>query len=719
MAAQPTDRLARLTFADRLARIEIDVPNQSLNTLSTAMIKEVETIFDELDERLDLEGVLVTSAKPGNFVAGFDIEELQGYEHDPDGLIALVQRGQALMSRVERLPIPVVAVIDGGCLGGGLELALACDARIAARGERTLFGLPEVMLGLIPGGGGTQRLPRQIDLSQALDLILTGRQIDGRKALKLGLIDDLVHPGILLDVAREKAREIHRRRARPASLSENLEEAFSDPVKLAARTPARKVIFSRAREQVLKQSGGNYPAPLKAIDVIETGFSHGLQAGLEAEGEAFIELVRSPVAKNLMNIFFMRQAVNKDRVVDGRVKPRQITRLGVLGAGLMGAGIAQIAAYKGTNLRLKDHSNQGLGWGMNYINNLLQQAHRRKKLSEAQADIALGRIAPTLTYQGFERCDLVIEAVFEDRELKQSILADIEALGHEDLIFASNTSTIPIKEIARKSKRPENVLGMHFFSPVHKMPLLEIIRTDATSNKALATVLAYGRRLGKTCIVVDDGPGFFTSRVLGAYINEAGWILQEGGRIEEIDAAMHRFGFPLGPLKLVDEVGFDVVLKAGGVLQEAFRARWDAPEALRRLADEGRQGRKNGRGFYTYQHDASAPDESVYGALPGGDTRRHIDPDIITQRCWLAMLNECAYALDEGILRSPRDGDIGVIFGLGFPPFRGGIFRHADEVGIGRVVDSLHTLAGQFGTRLRPAPLLETMAEHQERFYAE
>lgn len=717
MASSSTSYM-RHHIEDGLAHVEIDVDGQSVNTLSTPMIERFEALLDELETRSDVEGVVITSAKTDNFVAGFDIEELQGYEHDPDALRALVKRGQALMARLEALRVPVVAAIDGSCLGGGLELALACDARITTENPRSVFGLPEVMLGLIPGGGGTQRLPRLIDLSQALDLILTGRQINARKALKLGLVDDVVHPGILRDVAREKVRTLASPSTNGTLLSENLEEALNDPVKLAARTPARRLIFSRAREQVLKESGGNYPAPLKALSVIETGFSEGFEAGLRAEGEAFTELVRSPEARNLMNLFFMRQEVNKDRVVDGRVKPREVTRLGVIGAGLMGAGIAQVAAYNGTNVRLKDASAPGLGWGMNYIDDLLKKAARRKKITEAQADIALGRVAPTLTYEGLEHCEIVIEAVFENKELKQSILAELEALGNADQIVASNTSTIPIKTIAKKSKRPENVLGMHFFSPVHKMPLLEIIRTEKTSPKALATALAYGRELGKTCIVVDDGPGFFTSRVIGAYINEAGWILQEGGKIDEIDAAMRSFGFPVGPLKLVDEVGMDVALKAAGVLQEAFQERWDAPEGLRILAEQGRKGRKNKRGFYDYASgDSRAPDTTVYEALPGGATRRHIDAETITRRCWLAMLNECAYALDEGIIRSPRDGDIGVIFGLGFPPFRGGIFRHADEVGLGWVVDTLHTLAGQHGERLRPAPILERMAEKGERFY--
>ncbi len=722
MAAASGDKLAKVRVDDGIAYVGLDVAGESVNTLSTPMVDRFEEVLDSSLHDESVEAVVIHSLKPDNFVVGFDIEELQGYYDDPDALRALVERGHGLMERLEALEQPVVAAIHGNCLGGGLELALACHARVASNSGDTSFGLPEIMLGLIPGGGGTQRLPRLIDLSQALDMILTGRQIDGRKAKKLGLVDDLVHPGILLDAAAEKARKLvdERQPTESPSISINLgiSDAFHDPVKLAAKTPARRVVFDKARETARKKSGGHYPALPKVLDVIETGFSEGFDAGLKAEGEAFVELVQSDVAKNLMNIFFMRQEVNKDSVVDGRTRPFKVHKIGVIGAGLMGAGIAQVAAYNDYDVRIKDRDYDGLGWGLNYINDLFGKLVRRKKLSAGEADVTFGRVSGTTEYTGFKTADLVVEAVFESLDLKQQILADVEELGNEDQIFASNTSTIPISDIAAHAERPEHVLGMHFFSPVYKMPLLEIIRTDKTSRKALATALAVGREMGKTCIVVDDGPGFFTSRVIAAYINEAGWILQEGARIEDIDGAMEEFGFPVGPLKLVDEVGLDVGQKAAGVLLEAFSDRWDAPTSLESLAKQGRKGRKNESGFYDYAGEGSdVPDETVYDVLPGGRDRRRVDRELIQQRCWLAMLNECAYALQENILRSPRDGDIGVIFGLGFPPFRGGIFRHADEVGLDRVVEQMRRLADQFGDRLLPADILVDKAEEESTFY--
>ncbi|MFB6264414.1 MAG: 3-hydroxyacyl-CoA dehydrogenase NAD-binding domain-containing protein, partial [Bradymonadaceae bacterium] len=398
--------------------------------------------------------------------------------------------------------------------------------------------------------------------------------------------------------------------------------------------------------------------------------------------------------------------------------PVDVDKIGVLGAGLMGAGIAQSAAYNGYAVRLKDKDLDGLGWGMDYCEDLFDKLVRKGRITEAESDVLMGQIAGTTDYSGFGTAGLVIEAVFEDLDLKREMVSEIEARGDDDQIIASNTSTIPIEEIAAEAERPQNILGMHFFSPVHKMPLLEIIRTDQTSDRALATALEVGHDLGKTCIVVDDGPGFFTSRVIGAYINEAGWILEEGARIEDVDRALEEFGFPVGPLKLVDEVGFDVATKAADTLREAFADRWDAPAALETLAEQGRKGKKNEWGFYEYEDgEAVEPDPSVYDVLPGGSNRRDVDLELVRDRCWLAMLNECAYCLQEGIARRPQDVDIGVIFGLGFPPFRGGVLRYADSVGLDKIADQLHALAGEYGDRLRPAEIIDEKASDGETFY--
>ncbi|MFB6371537.1 MAG: 3-hydroxyacyl-CoA dehydrogenase NAD-binding domain-containing protein, partial [Bradymonadaceae bacterium] len=446
-----------------------------------------------------------------------------------------------------------------------MEVALACSGRVATDRESTSLGVPEVKLGLVPGLGGTQRLPRLLNPQVAVRMMLTGEEFEAERAEREGLVDEVVHPGIVEEVAAEHARALHREGANGADRTRqsisSLQELFSDPtgeaVKLVAETPARRVMFDHVREMAREQSGDHYPAPFRAIDVVETGFREGFEAGLEAETDAFVELAQTEVSRNLTELFFMQRELKSDPGVAEDASPWEVDKIGVLGAGLMGAGIAQSAAYEGLSVRLKDRDFEGLGWGMNYCHELFDDLVDKGKLTEPMADVRFGNISGTTDYTGFRDCDLVVEAVYEDLELKRDVLREVESKGRENQVLASNTSTIPISEIAEALERPEQVLGMHFFSPVHKMPLLEIIRTDQTDDRALATALEVGHRLDKTCIVVDDGPGFFTSRVIGAYINEAGWILQEGASVEAIDEAMTDFGFPVGPMKLVDEVGFD------------------------------------------------------------------------------------------------------------------------------------------------------------------
>jgi 3-hydroxyacyl-CoA dehydrogenase/enoyl-CoA hydratase/3-hydroxybutyryl-CoA epimerase len=714
------NQYASVRVEEAIAYVCIDVGGQRVNTLSTPMTERFEQILDELRDTPALEGVVIHSGKPGNFVVGFDINELRELASQPQDIRPMIERGHELMGRFEQLSVPVVAAIDGNCLGGGLELAMACHARIASESDNTQLGLPEIKLGVIPGLGGTQRLPRIVGLQTGLDMILTGKQVSARKAKKIDLVDDVVHPGILLEVAAEKARELYAKGDWQERPKNKISEVFSNPgemVNLAAKTPARKLIFNQARETTKKQAGERYPAPFAAIDAIETGFRDGFDAGIHAEAQAFSELVKGDVAKHLINLFFMKQEVDKAKPFPWNTKAYPVDKIGVLGAGLMGAGIAQVAAYQGYEVRLKDVDDEGLSWGLNYTKELIDKLVKRKKLTEAMGDVTFGRITGTTEYTGFGQADLIIEAVFEDLDLKRSVIKAVEEHTHDEAVIASNTSTIPIKEIAAGSKNPEMVLGMHFFSPVHKMPLLEIIRHEDTSSKAVATALEVGRDMGKTCIVVNDGPGFFTSRVIGAYINEAGWILQEGASIKDIDQAMKRWGFPVGPMKLVDEVGMDVALKAAKTLQEAFEERWDAPTALKAVAADGRKGKKNKKGFYQYDGKSNKVDESVYDLLPGGRERKSVDQEVIQQRCWLAMLNECAYCLQEGIVEHPRDIDIGVIFGLGFPPFRGGILRHADTIGLPKVAERMHRLADQFGDRLKPAQIIVEKAEKNENFY--
>ena len=630
---------------------------------------------------------------------------------------ALSRVGQELLARLESLNIPVVAAIHGACLGGGLETALACRYRIASDHPKTVFGLPEVQLGLIPGAGGTQRLPRLIGLQRALDLILTGRTVRVRKAYQMGLVDELVHPAILGEIAIDRARQLAdgalEARRRP-------KDRGAAGVLLEASRLGRALVFRKAREGVLAKTHGHYPAPLAAIRAVQAGSEQGRQAGYREEARCFGEMAASDESRQLVFLFFATSALKKDPgVSEPAPAPGVVDTLGVIGAGFMGAGIATVAAQQATPVRLKDTDVTRVSRGIAAVSEVLRGRLKKKQITRLEYEDQLALVGGTTGYAGFGRASLVIEAVFEDLALKHRVLREAEPLLAPTAVYASNTSTIPIARIAEAAERPGRVLGMHFFSPVHKMPLLEVIVTPRTEKDATVTAVAYGKRLGKTVIVVNDAPGFYTTRALSAYMNEAGRLLDEGAAIDAVDGALTAFGFPVGPLTLLDEVGIDVGGKVGQVLFDAFGPRMAPSESLRRVVESGRTGRKGKKGFYEYDDAGTknAVDSSVYDLLPNGAARVDVDPVEMQHRCVLAMVNEAARCLEEGVLRSPRDGDVGAVFGIGFPPFRGGPFRYVDAMGVGRVVDELQALNDRFPGRFEPAAVLVEHARAHTRFY--
>ncbi len=707
-----------LTFADGIAWLVLDDPAKKVNTLSSRMM----AWFEEQLARVESEsprGLVILSGKPGTFVAGADIEELEALE-DTDEVLALLRRGHALTARLSALPLPTVAAIDGTCLGGGLELTLACDSRVATETDATRLGLPEVQLGLIPGLGGTQRLPRLIGVPDALDLILTGKRVAAKKALRLGLVDAVCHPADLRDAA---VRLIERGKKGESATKGGPKKPLAKRVAdLAARLPlARKLVYGKARETVMAKTGGLYPAPLTAIEIVHDGMELPLERALELESGAFVELVTSEVAKSLMGIFFMKNDVDR-RAKRLAGKAREVERIGVLGAGLMGSGIAQVLAQKGRQVVMKDRDDEAVARGMKSASRVFEERVARRRMTPVEKRTAMARIHGTSDDEPLERADFVIEAVFEDLGVKRQVIAEMEGVCPERMIFASNTSTIPIAELAKEAARPEHVVGMHFFSPVHKMPLLEIIRQPKTSEETLATTVGVGLEMGKTVIVVDDGPGFFTSRVLGPFVNEAAWILSEGVPIRRIDQAMRRWGWPVGPLELLDEVGLDIAHHAGQVMAPYFGDRIAAPPAFQRMIDAGRLGRKSGMGFYDYAGDEKQPDEQVYELLgwqeAPADRPGSVTDEEITERCWLQMLNETARCIEDGVIENPTDIDIGVIFGFGFPPFRGGILKQADRMGLPAVVEALDGYAKRYGKRLEPAGLLRQMAAAGKGFHS-
>ncbi len=703
----------RIEIQGGVATVLVDVPGAPVNTLTEGVGAEFRAILESLERDPAVRAVVLASGKKDGFVAGADIEMLRDV-----GSAAAAEKlsrdGQEGFDRLEKYPKPVVAAIQGACLGGGLEWAMACHYRVAANDRKTQLGLPEVQLGVIPGAGGTQRMPRLVGIATALDLVLAGKTVKPKKALAIGLVDESVPAPLLLTIARARALALaDGERLRPAA-SGVVDQLKKDPqatlqkLALEENFLGREVLFRKARRQLLEKTRGHYPAPVAALDAIQAGVEKGMEAGLEPEARLFGELAVSPVAKQLMGIFFATTALKKDNgTSDPSVKARKVESVGILGGGLMGSGIAYVTTNAGIPVRIREKDDAAVARAFAAVAGIFDGRVKKRSMDRLEKLSRMRLLTAGTGWEGMERVDVLVEAVFEDLKLKQEMLRTFETLNPRG-IFATNTSSIPIGDIASASGHPETVLGMHYFSPVNKMPLLEVIVTPRTADDVTATAVALGKRQGKTVIVVNDGPGFYTSRVLAPYMNEAVMLLLEGASVEDVDGALTGFGFPVGPMTLLDEVGIDVGAKVAKVLHGAFGDRMSVPEAMGKVLESGRLGRKNGKGFYTYgdPKKKKVVDATVYDALPGGRRRKKIDREEIVERCVLQMVNEAVLTLGEGVLRSARDGDVGAVFGLGFPPFRGGPFHWIDAEGSARVLERMRRLEGRLGLRFRPAPLL-------------
>lgn len=697
---------------DDVLIVTLDQPGEKVNKLNEELIEEFDDLLQEADQA-SVKGAVLISGKEGNFIAGADVEMLQSKEA-PGEIEALSRTGNELLLRLENYPKPIVAAIHGSCIGGGNEVAMACHYRVATDDPATKFSQPEVQLGLLPGGGGTQRLPRLIGLQQSLTYLLTGKNIYPRQAKKMGLVDELTHRGALLKAASKAVHELaggHRERTDKRGLLTKLLEG--NPL-------GRKVIFSQARKRAQKQSKGNYPAPGWIIDCVEEGYKNGLKAGLDKESVGFGQLAATPESEAMVSLFFAMQQAKRN---PQEQQVRGVSKIGVLGAGLMGAGIADVSVNNGYRVLLKDQEIEAAARGEKTIWKNLDKKAGKKIISTFERDRTISRVTPTASYEGFADVDLVIEAVFEDLELKQSIVREVEQQVPEHCIFASNTSSLPIHKIAEASDRPEQVVGMHYFSPVQKMPLIEIIKTEATADWVTATARQVGIEQGKHVITVNDGPGFYTTRILAPFMNEALMLLEEGIAIEQLDRAMKQYGFPVGPAALFDEVGIDVAAHITEVLNPMFRERGMEPSAKpQELLDAGYKGRKNEQGFYHYEQEGGDkkkkdPNTDIYSYF-GGAGRTDFDDEQVQNRMTLMMVNEAALCLQQDILLNPTDGDLGAVMGLGFPPFLGGPFRYIDRVGAGEVVGRMEALREQHGPRFTPAQILQDLARSGEKFHA-
>ncbi len=703
-----------VTLDQGVAVVSFDLPGEPVNKLTPNAVRDFEQImFGALRDDPQVRALVLISGKRDNFIAGADIDQFLQIKTAEDGA-ALGKLGQDLINRVEAYPKPIVAAIHGACLGAGLELSLACWWRIATDHPKTQLGLPEVQIGILPGAGGCQRLPRTIGLRAALDIILQGKSERAAKAFKLGVVDELVHPAILRQTAVEAARRLADAGKRPArERPDGLAGTLLDGNPLG-----RRLVYRQARAAVLKKTGGHYPAPLAAIEAVAAGLEHGMEEGLRVEREHFGRLAVGEVCRNLIHIFFASTALKKDDGVPPGTPARTVTRLGVLGSGFMGAGIAGTAvAQAGVEVRLKDTELGRVGKGLKAALAILDGRLKRRRITRHEYDRRAALCSGTGDWSGFRRADLVLEAVFEDLEVKRAVLAELEGVVGAETVVATNTSTIPIGQIGSAMRRPQRFLGMHFFSPVDRMPLLEVIPGPATAPEAIATAVQFGRRMGKTVIVVADRPGFWVNRILSPYMNEAGLLLAEGVPIELLDKVMTEYGFPVGPVTLLDEVGLDIAVKAGGVMHAAFGERLAPSGVVPAMVEAGRLGRKSGRGFFLYEDGKKgAVDESAYEVI-GVKPLAGMDELTVRNRLVYAMLNEAARAMGEAVVRSPRDGDMGAIFGIGYPPFRGGPLRTLDALGAAAAVKTMQDLARAHGERFAPCEALLNLAAAGDRYY--
>ncbi|MEY4617604.1 MAG: hypothetical protein RJB66_2564 [Pseudomonadota bacterium] len=709
----------QLSYDGELAFIDFDLYGEKVNKLNTPIMMRLKEVLDEV-RTSKARAVIFRSKKNKIFIAGADIDEIKSMNKREE-FVKAVENGQAIINMIEDLPMPTIASIHGACMGGGCELVLACDYRIASEDSSTRIGLPETKLGIIPGFGGCVRLPRVVGVQAALEIILQGKTVVVAKALKMGLVDKCVHAGILEKETIKWAKEIvskggKKRKAtyKPKSMVNSILESFV----------GRPVVFSKARETVLKSTHGHYPSPLKAVDVISK--TYGMADRTEAlriEREAFADMALTDVSRSLIHVFYLTEMVKKQTgIAEGSTSTaKDVDHLGILGAGTMGGGIAYVAADKGVHVRMKDINNEALSRGFKHAYDLWAKLLKRRSINKFEFQQKIDLVTGGLDFAGFGQMDVVVEAIVEDMEIKKKVIGETAKHMRPDAIIATNTSSLSVTEMAKGHPHPAYFAGMHFFNPVHKMPLVEVIRGEQTSDETTATIFELSKRMGKMPVVVKDGPGFLVNRLLLPYMSEAAFLLNEGMSIEVVDEAyVKEFGMPMGPFALMDEVGLDVCIKVLKIFKKAFGARIEMAPCMEVLEKTGRLGRKNNKGFYLYDEKGNrgAVDQSIYSELGLKPATNPLTTKECIERGVFMMINECSLALlEDRIVETPHEVDLAMIMGTGFPPFRGGLLKYADSVGTEYIVDQLESYAVAKGARLKPHNPLRNMAKTKRTFY--
>ncbi len=754
--------ILNLTVEDQIAFLTIDQPGSETNRISRSLMSEFGDFLDEAEQNTRLRAVILHSMKDDSFIAGADIRLFLGFKNKEDALSFSLD-GSRLLSRLEALPVPVIAAIHGATHGGGLEVALACHYRISTDSPSTRFSLPEVTLGLCPAAGGSQRLPALVGMPKALPMLLTGRAIPALEAKNIGLVNDLVPQSGLLQAAKVVAgrlsgdASVWKRKATMQTVgsdagqlkhesaggysndqngdrdnaSDNgqdfesrLQNIAKTPFTLLARAARtvkgtvleRQPAFVKAEKEMQTQTRGLYPAPASILECIRYGLKNGMEAGLDFESRMFGELAMTPESRQLILAFLARRSARKN---PSRESPRDVGHIGVVGTGLMGSGITSLSVRNSFTITVKDRDYTSAGRAKQTTWYDLQQLVKRKAMLPFERDRILTEIRLSDSYNDFAALPMVIEAVVEDISVKHAVIREVESVVSDDAIIATNTSAIPIADIAKAARRPERIIGMHYFSPAQKMPLVEVIRGDKTREDAVATACDVAIRQGKHVIVVGDSPGFYVTRIIMPMVNEAMLLIAEGADIRVIDTAVKNFGFPVGPVTLVDEVGIDVVSHIMEEINPLFKKRGNRiSQSIHRLHEAGYAGKKNRRGFYNFESRRSRKlvNEEVYDFF-GRKKRHDFQLKEIMDRIALVMINEALFCLQDGVIDQPRTGDIGAMLGMGFPGFRGGPFRFIDATGSKKVWDKLQYLHSLHGIRFKPAKILGDHVKSGKPFY--
>jgi 3-hydroxyacyl-CoA dehydrogenase/enoyl-CoA hydratase/3-hydroxybutyryl-CoA epimerase len=704
-----------------VANLVFDLPGEKVNKLSAPVMEELEKALNVIDGNKAIRVLIITSLKKDIFIAGADINEIKDLTNEKDAR-SKVSRGQEIMNKIAGLKIPTVAIINGACLGGGLELALACNYRVAITNPKTVIGLPEVNLGIIPGFGGTQRLPKLIGLEKSLQIILSGKAVDAMKAFKMGIVDDIVREEFLEEKLGHFIGELLKLGSSNIYLAKRKEAAKKRFI-FERLLFGKHIIFYLAHKGLYAKTKGQYPAPLVALEVIKRTYGRTYAGrGFKVELDAFCELCVGEISKNLIEIFFTSEDLKKYSGVSADTKITYVRSSVIVGAGVMGGGIAWLFANKDLNVRIKDITQSAVALGYQQIIKIFNQLKKIRKLTQAQVDMKTARVSAGLDFTSFNTADILVEAVVENMEVKKKILAEIDSKAKKDAIIVSNTSSLSISEMASALKNPERFAGMHFFNPVNRMPLIEVIRGEKTSDETIASVVQLSKKLGKTPIVVKDVAGFLVNRILLPSMNEAAYLLQEGANLKQVDLLMEKFGMPMGPFTLSDVVGIDVGVKVAHSLESAYGDRMRVSELLKEIYTnhKGLLGKKAGKGFYNHGVKTEVNNE-IYAIVAKireekKISQTYISAEEIIDRCVLTMVNEAAKCLEEGVVENARYLDMAMIMGAGFPAFRGGVLKYADNRGIKEVVKRLEEFS-KHGARFEVSALLREMVLNGKKFY--